>query len=52
MNDAERMPWMLMKRLERWSPLAAVKPMLLPVSRGECCELPQRSDGPDVQARR
>lgn len=48
----ERTPWLFVKRLERWSPLAAVKPMLMPSAHGECCELPRGSDGPDVQARR
>lgn len=47
----ERTPWMFVKRLERWSPLAAVKPMLTPVAVGECCELPRGNNGPDVQAR-
>lgn len=48
----QRTPWMFVKRLERWSPLAAVKPMLTPCQPGECCELPREGDGPDVQARR
>lgn len=50
--SAEKTPWLFVKRLERWSPLAAVKPMLAPVAHGECCELPREGDDPDFQARR
>lgn len=47
--NPDRKPWLFMKRLERWSPLAAVKPMLAPMAPGETSTDP---DGPDVQARR
>jgi hypothetical protein len=48
MND-DRKPWLFMKRLQRWSPLADVRPMLAPMAPGE--QSPE-ADGPDAQARR
>lgn len=47
--NPDRKPWLFMKRLERWSPLADVKPMLAPMAPGE---RPSQGDDPDVQARR
>lgn len=46
--DPDKKPWLFLKRLERWSPLAAVRPMLTPTAPGE--RRPQ-TDGPDLQAR-
>ena len=36
--NPERKPWLFLKRLERWSPLAAVRPMLTPLAADEQVE--------------
>jgi hypothetical protein len=33
--NPDKKPWLFLKRLERWSPLAAVRPMLAPMAPGE-----------------
>ena len=33
--DEPRKPWLFVKRLKTWNPLAAVRPMLAPMAPGE-----------------
>lgn len=47
--NPDRKPWLFVRRLDRWNPLAAVRPMLAPMAPGE---LPPEASGPDSPPRR